>query len=98
MTKQEINTMQTETKLFVLKNNVAYAEKSYERMLEMKDFIEQDIRYMYQTLIEELGEEEAMRLLADNDIDVVNMHKICNKGEETLKWLECWKTLQDIKL
>ena len=40
MTKQEINTMQTETKLFVLKSNVAYAEKSYKRMLEMKDFIE----------------------------------------------------------
>ena len=98
MTKQEINTMQTETKLFVLKNNVSYAEKSYKRMLEMKDFIEQDIRYMYQTLIEELGEEEAMRLLADNDIDVVNMHKICNKWEATLKLLECWKTLKDIKL
>ena len=53
---------------------------------------------MYQTLIEELGEEEAMRLLADNDIDVVDMHEICNKWEATLKLLECWKTLKDIKL
>ena len=98
MTKQEIDELKLETKLSVLKYDVVYAEKTYERMLEMGDFVANNLKYSYQTIVEEVGEEKAARMFADSNIDIVQMQNICNRWEAILKLLDCWRTLQSIKL
>ena len=99
MTKQEINELKTDTRVSVFKYDVGYAEKAYERMLEMNDFVANNLRHSYQTLVEELGEEKAREMLEQEEPGVVDrMIAIADKWEATLKILELAKALQNIKL
>jgi hypothetical protein len=99
MTKQEISGLKPETKLSVLTHNVLYAEQAYERMLEMQQFVENDIRYMYETLKEDVGEEELRTMLEKEEPDFYNkMNSVCDRWEDTLKLIECFKIMKSLNL
>ena len=98
MTRQEIDELKLETKLGILKYDVDYAEKSYETMLGMGDFVANNLKYSYQTVVEELGEERARELLEEQGVTLEQINKICDKWEATLKLIECFKIMKNINL